>query len=1429
MTERTFRSPSPARSAAPADRDVPPVPNLPKHEQYKTESTGSPHKRATSLQLQPLRTGSQRLQDGNAPWFGGPTSGDLSNVRHSDDVINAKFSFDNRPSSPSSSINFSYPRSKHESIDGLSRSEQAESDHTMVYDANSRRMVPRGELLMREAGPRDSSEKTSRRRKSERSKGGSQFAKGQVSRLKGTAVEKAPSEASTTSQVSTSVTSSPKTKRTRQALRPISEPEPYISREQTLVEETESDAEEPLKADLRKSDGATIVVPEAIPHEDMVETKPATVQQQSQSEDDNDTQQKYRTTSPSRVTHAVDAVPVKSSSPVRAETASTLSSAESSQTREPQTDQNDKSKPLENKQHDSVRRSRGHSESPNRITHFAPTTDQLLVRHEPPPRSLSPRKSALKQRSPTRDASPSETGSEFSAGGAGSTLHEDSAIRRRSVRVSFDDQNPVVLGESAPPQETESSAIHSPQSRKPWHNIIGRHKRDSTPLDDDEKMTPRPALPSFGSIREKKIRDTEERPLIRPGERTFSPQATTPPVQSSPNGKSPVGLGQSSDSAIGSVLAQEQAARNEANTSRYREPLPPVVTSVDNSDLVSSDTSLSDDDDEVNELPPPRSEPVETTFLEDPREPLDDFSTQKKDFADTQPMHGSTVPTISIIHPSPRIPEERSESPEDFFDVPGGFPEDSTPETSEGAITPTTQDNKSSIPKEDESSTPSYILKRPAAIVAPRSIESLSALPPSPGIHDIKEETEESEESSIYSDAYEDLSDMEGDGFISLAAVVDSPVDTKLSNKIFEQALALKEKGPSKETTPTKATFQDPPRTEKDWENAKAYWKSLSADKRRQLEIEAMEEEGEDADLDEAFKEKPKAVKRKSFEARPKSSDQKTAEKPVKEQSRDPERVYQIQPGTSWDEDEDVGTPPRQQKAKGGMKLRKSMRGEEPASRDEPEQTRSPNMRKSLRTGGAAPAAKPANGQLRKSLRSEAETVSTTGVGMRKSLRANGAPREEPEPRTTMRKSVRPTSHQPSPTPKPVDSHRRNQSATTAVSPQMKSSLRRRGSDSSESSFKRARPSSEGFGFRTTMRGSMRNSGAPSATASDAGRGSGRFSLRSLSPPGSRFRRDSGASPPASVRGTGMRHSLRGTSDAGSISEKRMSGFSRSSGKKAKKGRAGSRFADSSDEDDVRPTRSSRFGDSSDEDETRRSRIKSNGLPRSMRSQTAATSAAAMAATKPATRREEDESPDLPDSDDEIVQPKRGTTSNGNAGFKSGATLKRSGSGRESLGATRQAQGAENGGPRPQHTRRGSFMSILRRKKDPADKISREVSESGARRGTHLERNSEQLAVIRSNSNSNTNGRLQKRAPSWPLPEDNNVLAEEDEHDDEETYVDEEKRPSTSGGPAPPASTSKHGFMRRRSTSQLRPDDPQVGEGKKKKFGALRKMFGLHD
>ncbi|WXC58907.1 hypothetical protein SNK03_004802 [Fusarium graminearum] len=1407
MTERTFRSPSPspARNLAPQAQDVPPVPKIPQNEQVKSDAKNPTRKRATSLQTQSFQTASQKMKNGQGTWFGAAAAGDMSNMRRAT-VVDKRASVDLRPSSPSS-INFSYPRSMTDS--------PSQSNNAMVYDPNSRRMVPQAQLLIQEQNVRDASEKPTRKHKHENSRAGSHLSKGTLGRLKGTAVEPVspppkPSKSAQSEPVVQAVVTQPEqAKEVSQAkpepeaaLEPDLESKPDIEREvkhtarpNVLEEQMIDESDVESEGEASRQAGRTVASPpQATKPESSIRKRPSIVHEDREQEEEYEPNK--TTTSRELSVDGVDAIPVKSTTPPQTQTSV-----------------------LVDQQNETVRRTRVHSESPARsparTTHFAPKTDQLIVRHEPPPRSLSPRKSALKYSSP-RDASPSEDGSDASVAWSGMAREDSDALRKKSVRVSFDDGNTAIMGEAAPASDTDLPRLASPQSKKPWHSIMGRNKRDSITLDEDETMTPRPALPSFGSVREKKVREPEERPLVRPTDRSASPPiATTSHPTEADDQPTTQDLAQSSDHAIGSVLSQEQASRNEANTSRYREPLPPVVTSVDGQGYISNSDLESDIESDIGNLETQTStgHGVETQTTVN-----DSTSGAESDSAKSSPS--DNIPTISIIHPSPRIPDENQpDSPSDFFDVPGDFPADT--------------DNKKGI--SDES-------KDLAQISTRRSFDSTSAVSSSSQMHDIQEVSEESDGSSIYSDAYEDLSDMEGDGFLSLDAVVDSPIEPTVPQRVLEKAMAKsQETDKSQESTPVKSTPQVL-QTPSDWQTAKAYWRSLSPEGRRQLEKEAMEDSDEEPIPEQAVRRSRHKTKTHTKAKDATEPVQEPLEEPeVSEKLRDTKRVYQIQPGTSWPRD-DVEKPRVQAStsdnttSNGGSKLRKSMRGAAAPVVENSKPAQSGSMRKSMRSGTAPSSPQNSNGgHLRKSLRQEPEASVTPNTGMRKSLRANGSTANGHTTSPTS-KNTRPTSYQPATVSETVKAQRRTHSEDRGPTMRgaAKPALTRRGSDSSESSFRRARPGGgEGLGFRRTMRGSVREPEPATTPAQETPRGSSRFSLRSLSPTG--FRRNSNTSSPPPVAMSGrMRQSLRSGSSEAEPSHKRLSGFGRPA--KAKKSNGGSRFEDSSDEDESRPAFRSRFVDSSDEDIP--SRVpKQKRVPKTLRDSSSNGAAAAMKV--PASRAGIQDSPDLPDSDDDEEPPQQGITSNG-AASRSAPVLNRNGSGRGNLGA--QNDTAEKLGARPGHKRRGSFMSsILRRRKDSSDKVSRNTSESASRRDTHLERDPERLAVIRSNSEEAAHSsRLQKRGANWPLQDHEHTHEEEDfDEGSQNTYVvDEEKRPSTAGGigSSPSSPTNKTGFLKRRSTShsQMRShamstDGSEVGTPKKKKFGALRRMFKLDE
>ncbi|KAI8230042.1 hypothetical protein K4K54_001090 [Colletotrichum sp. SAR 10_86] len=1277
MSERTFRSPSPHRTPAPAE-DAPPVPTIP--DDMRSNGGKSTHTRSTSLQMQPFRVASQKQKEGGS-WFGAATEGNLANVRTSDAPMRVA-SPESRPGARLAS-----PR-RTESV----ASRSSVSEQPLVYDPNSRRMVPNVNLLAKEQSVRDASEKSPKKKKPQQ----------QGLARSGSHLAKVPVRSS----------GPPK--------------QPSLSSESTVVE-----------------------------------------------------------------------------------------SQVSSSQRQPS--------PPELRQHGSVRNARAHSSSPARSARFALGADQLLIRHEPPARSVSPRKSALKHSaSPSRGASPTDESSEASDPsryGSEVTAIEGQVARKKSVRVSFDDENTKVVGQSAAKPELDSPVPPSPQTKRHWYSHLGRNrKKDAISLDDDEVMKPRPALPSFGSVRDKKLREPEERPLVRPVEPPSSPSAhDTSATYDSDNEEHSAPLGAAADHNVGAILNQEQTARNAANISRFREPLPPVVTSMEGNGYYSPSSSSSEDEEEheiVKEpeptLPPEQvkeeivaahpeithDEPVSLTALVD----------QKQSEGKHEVEH---VPAISVIQPTP-TPKEAAPncsvnaSGSGYFDVPGGFPED---ESDDNAVTTQARPG---------SSDPKKPVDEPAP--APRTERSIAFAPSAQKTtyEPLVEETESSEGDSIYSDAYEDLSEVEGDGFMSLDAVITTPIPNKVSQKLYEKVLVTPPKDSSRDSQasdfppgpePTRAAGQP----EDEWEKAKQYWRGLTSDKRKQLEKEAFEEAGVDGDLEEVIQ--PKKVRRKKSVRRSDGAAEEQA-------ATSPERVYQIQPGTKAADEDQPPSP-----------MRKTLRGRQPQ-----ETNGNGKLQKTMR--GAQPQQASAGGMgMRKTLRSDAPTPSQPvdqqqlgGGGMRKSMRQNGSSAGPgPQPRVAAAPASRPLSTQGPPRRESDEKRSKHASidgsmTSTEMAKAMQANLRRRASDSSESSFRRSRPQRNGLGFRK----SMRSNDVPESGAT--GRNS-RFSLRSASPPGSP------RSPPVTMGNRMTMRTMR--RDSSESSTKRLSLLSfggKKSAKETTKPGKKSRFGDSSDEDDAGPSAfRSRFADSSDEDERLPSKSASQTMPKTMRTSSSA-AAAAMKMPPPRYDEKGEESPDLPDSSDEEVapppapvQPQKPVSQRKISGasgrlIKSqsdGHGLQRSGSGRGALmeSSTTPAVGTQVMA-RPTQHRRGSLLSVLRRKKDTdMGKISRPShGESGARMDTKLERSPDEISALRSGTIS---PRLQKQMENWPLVEET---------------IDDEKRPMTSDG-TKPMDASRPVFAPRRSTNQVlmagRPgelDTTQLeGTRKKKKFGTLRRMFKLDD
>lgn len=1203
------------------------------------------------------------MKDGHqGSWFGGAAGGhNLHTVRRAASELqlsSVRPPPEPRPGSVSPSINFSYPRARLQSPTGSLRSLQLE-DQTLVYDPNSRRMVPRAQLHARseaiyeedyddhfraEPLPKRQPKQPKAPKQPKLSRAGSHLSRGTVGRTRAPALE--------TNEVQNTRVSNA-----------VAEPEPVTALEPESIAtppKVKAKKKKKKRSEQAESVAATpAVLPEReTPTENEVSTGYTLGPESSPAL----APKSKKTTPPA--TKVKDATP----SPGPMSKVSVVA------TREP-------------------------SSSPARSARFATATDQLVVRHEPPPRSLSPRKSALKQASPTRAISPSDDGSDVS--GVPNSLSPNDEARKKSFRVSWDDRNTVVVTEPTVQHAAEQAASSSPQTKKPWLAIVGKSiKKETVAVEKEETMSPRPALPSFGSVREKKPKEQEERPLVRP-EHAATGELTP-------------------------TVATSAAVANEPNAPESREPLPAVLPSVEQDEQVSSsedglmeDTSDEDADSEIG-----------THHL------APDGMAAK---------NGSdTVPEISVSHASARQPQEVEES---------------------GITRPSRLEEDLSSDGDD---------------VEGSDAEDHAGLQ----MDDIKEEEEEGD---TYTDAHEEINEADGNGFLSLDAVLESPTTSPVVKTTKDLAVH--------EAKEAKAMEQpgEPTEAPDDWENAKAYWKSLSSEKRRQLEQEAMDEADDDS-------QEPKTAEADNRNITSKVNDRTTTPKG--------ERTYQILPGTTVDSTLDY--TPESSKAN-GTTFRKSMKESQHAesTKSEPHKLGS---------------------SLRKSMRAE-RPVSAGGESLAQRFVESGSPSSTPRMKRSLRQSsvdldssvVRPSL---SVTDRPASYHAAGTSLRNMQSPRsngaaspvsakrassLKPSLRRRGSDSSESSFTRARAGTSGsHDFRKSMRSSMR---VPPAT-SDGVRDNSRFSLRPHSPPAVGVRRNSVSSlPPAASFGTGrMRHSLRGES-ANAPSRKRMSAFS-----KAKKAKGGSRFGDSSDEDESSMNLNmfkSRFADSSSDDDEPKSKGKS--LPKSLRAKSNRATASAIELPFSSNGRE---SPNLYDNDTTLVPPKR-------LQQLPGSPLQQTEASQGSLVPLPQVGGSdasEYGSFRPQHTRRGSFISLLRRKKEPATRISRDVAVSATRPDPRLEHNAEELDALR-------NPTLHKRGPSWPLPEPEDTGPSAAQHSPE--------RPSTAGGPIVDPSSKKSKFMRRRSASQgmvpadtVDMDDDGITDAappKKKKFGALRKIFRLHD
>lgn len=774
-------------------------------------------------------------------------------------------------------------------------------------------------------------------------------------------------------------------------------------------------------------------------------------------------------------------------------------------------------------------RGRGNSTSPSpqRSARFSASPVVAAFRHDPPDRDISPAKPALKySHSPASSvrtnsprayfagpkSPPSETSDTMSQ------VSQDGLTgrKKKSARVSFDEQ----------PHEIEVS-------RSPMIDD----------LDDEELMKPRPALPSFGSVRKNRV--VAEKVTEMAPERQEA----------------------SNDHAIGGILRNANGAAKPA-----RDPVPPEVTSKESAGY-GSDESDETAESAAVKTPTPLSlsnvagaEEADAT----PKSPIEPII---RDFASTvepsQPDNATLVPQINLSPPTPGA-EERGALGEEQVSlsrnsqeivVPGGWNGDNEAEVeSAGAA----------------SATVAAIKHRSADLVSTQSPEEHSRM-----LSAIDEDTD-SDDSAAFSDAAEDLSDLEG--FASLNAIAVSPVTA--------QAPRIDQQSSSATSSPDSPTAQ---RNEKksgrsenkdnrasgDWTQATAYWSNLTKVQREQIEREHFSSDDEARPVPATRKAKKTAAKATTNLSPASASSAAQKSSPAHRDAQPAptsimkKKTMRAQPGPS--------PAPASAPADGPVRMRRSMRDGSPGMGGG---MAAASLRNAPPKQQAS--AEPRSALQKKSLRpASAGVLSASSAGAAMTVqKQNRASQDSAYPRLQPKTQAQP-----------------------ALSPRLQRELTH--DSDSESSFKKKRRGSVStvdtqgrFAMKRSMRGgpvaaTSQREERPVSPTPPRGKGKDSFSIRSLSPTGSFFGRK---------KQKDIRESLRGSSvGPGST---RMTTLRSSQPPKTaprlaaappqRPNRFKSRFVDSDDSDDDAPPRRgafrSRFDDSDDEDDVKLAPVR--GIPR---------------------------------------------------------------------------------------------------------------------------------------------------------------------------------------------------------------------------------------
>ena len=870
---------------------------------------------------------------------------------------------------------------------------------------------------------------------------------------------------------------------------------------------------------------------------------------------------------------------------------------------------------------------RPQSLSPVRAAHFSSQPEYETLggtKHQPPARSVSPVKSALKH-SPSRAHSPlggivsdesrrqglapseaSDTASNISDDGLRSLPK-----KKKTARVSFDDDSIAVGRAASPPMSPDSPVILSPQSKpksRSWFDLVRERNQEAmlSDSDRDSVIKPTPALPSFGRTRDR----TDEQALDATEQEKPGRDQANDTLRS---------MSTSTDQIVGGLLSQDAAMKSGQEGIQptpyqgHQEPLPPEVTTVEGSGY-HSDEDTSQVDEQPN-IKHPATEAGTHQVTDDASSKDMALSNEQRGNVSSE-LSNANVPLISLQPATPALETGHSERTS-WLGMPGGFP----------SISKATEDSKGSAAFVAET----HFEITPATVgIAEPELEAAAAQHNlgTPHVGEVAEGLrtqiesqgdDESEDSggSIYSDAAEDADELEGDGFGSINAIVESPAASPLiavtggPSPVSPISMAPIARGSRPSPLARNESELSEPASDSGWDKAQAYWSGLSQIRREQLEQAAAPGAPDKPVLSKSPSRSPETVK-KSKKKIPKASASDT-------KTNDPA----LPPWPDKQYRDDIARPR-------SPKIPPPKSSQQNVKADNKQETR---MRSSLRDG---PPPKSALGNG--SQASQADNREETN--MRSSMR-NGLPPKSSLRNVDHRNSLQPQSEPRGALPKknrpvsavamidynrshasPASVHSRaastgtpaNSTLAVQTQPKTKKALAKprpdRNDSDSSSSFKKARSSTPisntgRYSMKRTMRPSSNDVRSQSLSTTQPLNG------RTSSPTNSMARRPFGSVGPS---GSGMRTSMRDSTDLGkptrttlrgSMDSKRPKspsrfGFGKASKPKAADSKPGSRFSsrfgDSSDEEDARPNLRSRFADSSDDEPAEYTPVR--GIPR---------------------------------------------------------------------------------------------------------------------------------------------------------------------------------------------------------------------------------------